>query len=78
MAAPSTRAYQQREQSSDVSQVIDVSLRASAHLRQYDLHFGHFKNAQQSMGRQFIILVVDVMTYRLENRRAVLLCGDRK
>lgn len=30
------------------------------------------------MGRQFIELAIDVMTYRFENRRAVLLWMDGK
>lgn len=78
IAAPSTvdqECHENGRKKYDVNTALFV--RCSVHLRPDDLHLGHFKNAQESMGRQFIELAVDVMTYRFENRCAMLLWVEK-
>lgn len=42
-------------------------------LRPDDLDFGHFENAQQSVGLEFTVLVIDLMTDGLQDRGALVL-----
>lgn len=42
-------------------------------LRPNDLDFGHFENAQQSVGLEFAVLAIDLMTDGLQYRGALVL-----
>jgi len=50
-----------------------TSRRRTGALRPDDLDFGHFENAQQSVGLQLAVLAIDLMTDGLQYRGALVL-----